>query len=482
MKKVSSILNKGLFFVILITLVLYLFLVCITGAHHQTLSFFSGILIIPLAIWLTRNKKSDFLNNKKKVIIFLIISSLLIKTIVSLLYYPKLVADYGTFFNQASVYSQSYHTTFNNLYIGLFNHVFGYSFVLSILFYIFGSRIIVAVLFNIVLSVISTVLIYLIGEKCFDKKIGYLSSILWIICPSQSLWNSFVLSEPLYTCILLLIVYLLISNADIVSNKKSIGLGILVGILLAIFNMVRPIGIIVLFAVFLWMFIISKQGKFITKLLLFGIITITYLVCKQGINYLIEDRNSVKLGGFSWYNINVGLNYKSYGSWNEEDWERVLGNVSKYSEQGEKNPALKAQSEEKKIISKKIEGIKKPFEFFYKKSYTFIGSDSGVVDHLSDCSAFSDSRQRTTLSFICNVFYYFLLTTSLIGSIIYFIKEKSSKNKNIVLILLYGLGLACGHFIAEVQPRYHYSFIILLVFMSSYCIYNLNIKFKGVKK
>ena len=51
-----------------------------------------------------------------------------------------------------------------------------------------------------------------------------------------------------------------------------------------------------------------------------------------------------------------------------------------------------------------------------------------------------------------------------------------------MLVLLYGLGLACGHFIAEVQPRYHYSFIILLVFMSSYCIYNLNIKFKGVKK
>ena len=110
-------------------------------------------------------------------------------------------------------------------------------------------------------------MIYLIGEKCFDEKIGLLSSILWILCPSQSLWNCFVLSEPLYTCLLLLIIYLLVRNNEYNTKSKSLKIGLFIGFLLSLFNMIRPIGIIVIFAIFLWIFIISKNGKIVFKII-----------------------------------------------------------------------------------------------------------------------------------------------------------------------------------------------------------------------
>ena len=474
MIKVNNFLRKSLYAIVFMVLILYLTIISVTALHHQTLSFLFSFIGIPIILWLLKSINFNIFNKKKEIIIFIIILSIIIKSFVSFLYYPKLVADYGVFYNFASSYSQSYYNSYNNLYLSLFNHVFGYPFILSFLFYIFGSRIIIAVLFNIFLSVVSVVLLYLICEKCFDKKVAFLSSLFWIICPSQSLWNSFVLSEPLYTCILLLIIYILVKNSKIISKKKCIIVGMIVGIILAIFNMIRPIGIIVLFSIFLWIFFVKEKGNYISKILLFIMIFISYSLFKTGINYIIQDRNYIKLGGFSWYNINVGLNYDSNGTWNQGDWDRVLNNVNKFNKEGKDNPALYAQQEEKKLVYNKIKNIKKPVSFFYNKLYIFIGSDSGVVDHLSDSSAFNDIRQKQSLSFICNVFYYFLLTSSVIGAIIYYKREKANNNKDIILIILYGLGLACGHFIAEVQPRYHYSFLIVLIVISSYCFVSLN--------
>lgn len=483
MKKIGNTIGNVLYFIIFVVLLLYLLFVNITAIHYQTISYILGLIgIIVLLFFIFHNKDNKFICNKKDSIILLIIISLLIKGIVGILFFPNLIADYSTFHSFANVLSQSYHINFNTLYIALFNHVYGYSSILGFLYFIFGSHSIVAVIFNIILSVVSTVLIYLIGEKCFDKNIAFLSAILWIICPSQSLWNTFVLSEPLYTCILLAIIYLMLKNDNNSSKKTILINGSILGILLAIFNMIRPIGVILLFAIFLWMFLILRTGNSVYKIFIFIVITLVYLIVKNSINYIIEDRSSIKLGGFSWYNINVGLNYDTYGSWNQNDWDRILYKVNRYAKEEKSNPALLAQQDEKKIIYEKIKQIKNPFLFVYKKIYTFIGYDSGVVEHMKDSNCFTNEKQFIALSILCNSFYYLLLITSLIGSIIYCIKDKYNKNKGIILIILYGLGLASGHLIAEVQPRYHYSFIILLIFMSSYCFFNLKTELKGVKK
>lgn len=467
MRKILGVTNRLLFNIIFIVLFVFLIFLLFTAITNQILSFFISFLGIVVFVWIIKNYKNYIFNSRKNRLIFIIVISIAIKSIVCLLYHPTLEADYNVFHSFATLYSKSYFNGINTLYIALFNHVFGYSFILSILYIIFGSHVIVAVGFNIFLSAISSVLIFLIGEKCFGEKTGIIASILWVLCPSQSLWNLFVLSEPLYTCILLAVIYLVISN-DFIDSKRNIILGVGIGVLLATFNMIRPLGIIVLFAIFLWLFMILKGGKRTVKILFFVFILIAYLISKIGITYIIEDRNNIKCGGFSWYNINVGLNYESYGSWNEADWNRILEKVNKYSEENVINPAKKAQDDEKNIVVSKLSSIKNPILFMYKKVYTFAGHDSGVVDHLRDCNAFTSKWQKIGLSLISNSFYYMLIITSLIGIVIYYKNRNCDQSRKIVLPILYGLGLMCVHIVAEVQPRYHYSFIIVLIFLSSY--------------
>lgn len=323
MKKAWYVTNKFLFNIIFVVLFVFLMFLLFTGISNQLLSFLISILEIIIVMWIIKDYKHYIFNSRRNRLIFIIIMSLAIKSIICCLYSPTLEADYKTFNNFANLYSNSYFINdVNTKYIALFNHLFGYSFILSILYIIFGSHIIVAVGFNIFLSVVSSVLIFLIGEKCFDEKTGIIASVLWILCPSQSLWNLFVLSEPLYTCILLGIVYMVISNI-FVDLKRNIILGTAVGGMLAVFNMIRPFGIIVLFAIFLWTFVIKKGGKQTVKILFFVFVFIVYLISKIGINYIIEDRNNIKLGAFSWYNINVGLNYESSGSFNQADLDRL---------------------------------------------------------------------------------------------------------------------------------------------------------------
>lgn len=460
-----------LFYIITISLGAFLLLVLSTAIYHKPILVLTSIPLLLGVKLLLKNVKVDFKSQSSKII-FIIILSLIVKTLICGLYFPTLEADYSTYYMFAKQYTESFVIGTNTLYIALFNHVFGYSFVLSLLFSIFSEKTIVAIIFNIVVSTISSILIYLIGKKCFDEKVGFASSILWILCPSQSLWNSFVLSEPLYTCLILLIMYLLISNKEKVLNKKrEIGIALLIGLLLSVFNMVRPVGIIVLIAIFIYL-LFYYNSKLLFKILMFVAIFVTYSIFKLGINHLSEVRNNVNLSGFSWYNVNVGLNYDSYGQWNEEDWDRVLTNVNKYSNENEENPGLKAQEEEKKLVIDNLKEIKNPFLFIFNKVYIFIGSDDGVVEHLSNCHSFTDVKQSKSLSLLCNVYYYFLLLTSIAGTIVYIKKEKNNSNKSIIIVMLYCLGLTCGHMIAEVQPRYHYSVLLIMFFMTAYYLYN----------
>lgn len=140
------------------------------------------------------------------------------------------------------------------------------------------------------------------------------------------------------------------------------------------------------------------------------------------------------------------------------------------------NSAKAAQDDEKDIIIHKLRSIKNPLVFIYKKIYAFAGYDSGVVEHLRDCNAFNNKRQIIGLSLMTNSFYYMLLMTSLVGVIIYYKNKNCDNNRNILLIILYGLGLMCVHLIAEVQPRYHYSLIPILIFLSSYCFAKIKSK------
>ena len=51
-------------------------------------------------------------------------------------------------------------------------------------------------------------LLFLLGRWLWGLESGIAVYLLWVLCPSQTIYNSLVLSEPLYTTLLLLFLVL----------------------------------------------------------------------------------------------------------------------------------------------------------------------------------------------------------------------------------------------------------------------------------
>ena len=172
--------------------------------------------------------------------------------------------DYETFFRAASDLANSRPLSGKD-YIAMFPHILGYAAFLSVFLRIFGESMMTAALVNVVLTTLSGVMLYLLSMKCFDRKTALLLFLLWTICPSKLLYNTMSLSEPFYTCLLLAFLLLVSKVTDICPGNRQIGLaagaGLLSGLVLAMVNAARPIGIIPIIAFLLWL-----RGNFPSRL------------------------------------------------------------------------------------------------------------------------------------------------------------------------------------------------------------------------
>ena len=169
------------------------------------------------------------------------------------------------------------------------------------------------------------------------------------------------------------------------------------------------------------------------------------------------------LGETNWYTINTGLNEESSGQWNQEDWEDLLEGVNEKAIDGSPTPAKDMQEEIKKDVEKRIQTIKDYPGLLWNKFCIMWGEDMTVVDHLlvSEVSL----PKSNVLKIICNVFYYCLIIFSLYAACVCFKENNSSE---ILMIVLYGIGLMLAHLLVEVQGRYHYSALVVFIIMGSY--------------
>lgn len=148
----------------------------------------------------------------------------------------------------------------NSVFVSLFPHVFGFSKVLSFFYEIFGSNPITAVYFNIVLSIGILILVYYLGKNLIDANTGLAAAAIYAFWPSQIFFNTFVLTEPLYTFGVLLIIcfYFVIIN----KVKKPIYLFLsflILGSVIGFLKLIRPSASILLLSILIHYFFIAKK-------------------------------------------------------------------------------------------------------------------------------------------------------------------------------------------------------------------------------
>ncbi len=379
---------------------------------------------------------------------------------------PKV--DYKTFYDTSVDLSRG-EIPSNSRYIALFPHIFGYSSFLSFFFKIFGTSYLVAPIVNAVLSSLSIFLFYYIGCNMISKTGAIISCLIWTFLPSQSFYNIFVLSEPLYTFELLIAFSLMIfidKRLLKVSYPLCLGIGVLLALVLQLINMARPIAYIPIIAFFLWFFLVrtdhfSKKNLLAKKAGLFATMMVFFFLFSALGNWVFEMKIGEAPATTPGYNICVGFNEDSLGTWNPDDSALLYS----YSDR----PGWSAvQVQQQMLEEAKDRILHDDINFpnlFFRKFLTLWVNDQACIDYGAEVLP-----SARNLRALCNAYYYILLLFNLIAVCIAIRKKEKS---SFFLICIFMIGLTLAQMLVEVAPRYHYSGLLTFTLLGGYGLSHL---------
>lgn len=400
---------------------------------------------------------------------------LVVKLVAVLRWRVEPAADYATFATTAADLARDGSISLHR-YVALFPHIYGYSAFLSVFYRVFGTGQLVAPIVNAGLSAVTAALIYLLIRRYSSKKSGIFAAILWIICPSQTLYNIYVLSEPLYTAELVGAMLLCDSlrrrlKTDAPQGfRGTLGVAAGLGALLAAVQLVRPIGTIIVIALAGLLLAVDLPYGAKTAAKRLGTLAVVIAVMLCGTR-LVGLRTDAALGEPAAHSVGysyaVGLNEKSGGRWDAD----VSARLMKYSDE-EGATADYAQSRMMNDVKALIKSgeidylslFKAKFENLLSHDHSVVKSYGGKVFARQDL--FADA---------CDIFW---LATSLMAAV-GCVCALARKERGVLLVAaLYGIGLVAAQMLVEVAIRYHYSLYLASIPLAIYGLGTISDKFR----
>ncbi|HOM01528.1 MAG TPA: hypothetical protein PLH43_01700 [Acetivibrio sp.] len=376
---------------------------------------------------------------------------------------PK--SDFELYNNLAEAFSRG--EAAGGKYVALFPHTFGYPFVLAMVYGVFSPDKYFALILNILFEVGTGVLIYYLGKMVSNWEIGFSAAVIWALWPSHVFYSSIVCTEPLYTLLMVLLIFAYFKFSAKNSNfLYSCVLYLVLGFLCAAANAVRPMGtllIIVMGIAEVVRIIKRREGlkQSFAGLAPFAAFLIAYfsLVNLAGVyvSHKVGYRTAKNPIGFNTY---VGTNISSSGTWNQNDANDLLDLM--------KQEPFDAQEVHERLLDMTIQRVKSQgignLKLVIKKNMIMWERDDEVVTYMiagsnEEASSLLDIKGREgLLRYICNFYYYMIVILAFKGLLGQFKREDD--NILLVLLLLF-IGIGAIHTIVEVHGRYHYSAMVV---------------------
>lgn len=376
--------------------------------------------------------------------------------------------DYEVFHGVASAMAQSYDL-WRNQYLSLFPHVMGYAWFLSLFYKVLGPSPLVAAVVNALLSTLSCALLFLLAKRLWGAGAAAMAALVWTFFPSQIFYNMFVLSEPLYTTLLLGVLLAAArwdAGAYAPSPKGAVGLGALAGVLAAAVNLCRPVGAILLLCLLLWLALVrlecwrDRAWRRNALCFLLALAGVYLLAGRLGSGYL-DRRLGVPSATTPGYNILVGFNAQSGGRWNPEDSALLFETANQ--------PGTTPNAAQRQMLdyarARVTSGTIDFGKLFGDKLYHLMGRDDACVEYAATVLA-----RGQTLSKLCNIYWYMALLLALAGTVAALVKRDRG---GLFPAMLYFVGLILAHMLVEVAGRYHYSLLVPITLLAVYGVTSL---------
>lgn len=433
----------------------FLLIIC-TFFYYDTTRVLGFILALGLIILMY--KKPKILNNKKLNILLTI--GILIRIILIFLNYGEPYSDYQNFYN-SSINFANYGTI--NKYIEVFPHLIYYIICLGSIFKLFGTSYTLVVILNVFIDILATLILI----KFFKSKTA---GVIWLLNPINIMWCSIAHPTVITNFFLLLsflILFKLLNSLNKNNKKDLYKKAIFFSAILSIANLFRPIMIILLIALLIYFFILKISKKDLKKYLIVTIIILgSYLIFNKSISFMTNNllSNNIADTTVGW-NIYVGSNMKSNGTWNEEqqiEFNKLFNSNTSPNE-------IQEHFLEKGVNQYKNNGLINNIKLFIKKAIVLVGSPDSLT-----CYVFNKMQSNSIpnyiqfiLKIITSTSYYILLLFNIIFA--YKKLRNINRNDDVYILQLFIIGVISSHLLVEVSPRYCLMLIVpytLLILIS----------------
>lgn len=387
---------------------------------------------------------------ENKFIIYLFLIAFLLRVGVVLTIHTPIISDFKTMYD-ASIELLNHTDSYkNSSYFLLWGYQMGHVIYQSLLLHIINSVTFLKIM-NALITSFSVVLIYLLCRKVSKEKYAKMMSIFYMIFPFPLLLNTVLTNQLLPVTLTLLGIYLLVG---LDYKNKYIHKSIIIGLLIGLANILRSEGIVILFGIFLYSFLLLIQRYDWKKIICsFLLIAVSYFSIFQVTSYVLEKTNispnGLNNGNTTWKFV-LGFNYETNGMYSEED-------ASIYAGFSEKS---------KEIVRERLQEYQNiPMLFIKKIKIQWINSDlSWSIGHIENRKLYH------VFNTINQIFIIVLLLLAVVGAYCilryqFFIIDKVNRTSLIAFMILFTyFGV---YLLIEVMPRYAYSLQIFEVILAS---------------
>lgn len=355
-------------------------------------------------------------------------------------------------------------------YIAVYPHILGYATFLSFFLRLFGEHVLVGAVLNAVLTSLSGLILYRLCRCVLTDGAAVSAYLLWIFMPTKLMLNSLIFSEPLYTCLVLLFLLLVMElerRQESLRGKLwlAIPLGAVLGLELRALNIVRPIAAILLIAYGIWLLLLRgkalKDGRLWAAWLLVSAALLgSYCISGSVWDAHVERVLGEEPASIPVYNIYVGFNEETQGQWSAEDMDLLFA-----YKRGEGLSAQEAQRRMLPHLRERLHAGVDFFSLFRAKLFAFAGSDElgGYTYRYTRPERFVKICMG-----IGNIYYYALVLLALVGLCVIF--QRGTELSAALLCPLFALGLTLAHMLVEVSSRYHYSIMPAFIMIAAFAV------------
>jgi len=392
-------------------------------------------------------------NNETFLLILFILISIIIRTIFLVfirkyaLFTDYITGDQVIYLDNARAFSK---WNFNNITI---IHPPLYSFFLAFLIKIFGERIIAILIVQFLIDGITAFLLYRLALFYVNRIYGILIGLTFCLYPSFIYMSNHLLSETLFTFLLITATFFLIS-----AIKKRVWFRFcLSGIFFGLSSLTRAhiIGLFLLIPVALFFIIKSEwKNKIIYGLIFFIIATIVilpwsiFLYSKYHTTVII----SAKFGRTLW------------GTHNPYGYSRYL---APFTKEGEEWPQYLNEAELDKYLTEKA------LRYIYENPSSLykVGFINLWVTIKTSTLSFNIPTYLNNIISISEIITYVVIILFFICGIFYLIKNKEKTYLIFLIYIIYTL-IVC--FFLKGELRYRIPLMPLIILIAFYGIYKLS--------